>query len=264
MSEALATLRSFLHGRSGISLGAEKDYLVVSRLEPQLRDWGVADMDGLAAAVCRQPSGNLATQVMAALTTNETLFFRDARPFEAFRTLVLPEAANSGSLSVWSAACSTGQEVYSLAMLLAEEAAQLRGCRFSILGTDISEPALARARRGVYSGFEVQRGLSPARLARHCIARDGCWEVRPELRTRASFRMVNLLELPAGLGPFDVIFCRNVLIYFDLATKTRVLGALAARLRPGGWLVLGGAETTLGISTAFVAVPNTTGFYQRC
>ncbi|CAH2605460.1 Chemotaxis protein methyltransferase Cher2 (plasmid) [Rhodovastum atsumiense] len=263
MSAAAESLRSFVRSRAGISMGPDKDYLVTSRLEPQLASWGLHSLDSLAEAVRRQPSGALAEKVVAALTTNETLWFRDGRPFEAFRNVVLPDVAKDGSISIWSAACSTGQEVYSIAITLREEEARLRGCRSSILGSDICEPALVRARAGTYTAFEVQRGLSPAMLSRHFLADGDGWRIRPELRTNVSFRVMNLLELPAGLGPFDVVFCRNVLIYFEVDVKARVLAAIAARVRPGGWLFLGGAETTMGLTTAFTAVPGITGLYRR-
>ncbi len=261
MSAATASLRDFVRGRAGICLGEDKDYLVVSRLGPRLSAWGIPDLAGLAQAVARQPAGTLATEVVAALTTNETLFFRDARPFEALRRIA-PEMAGGGSLSVWSAACSTGQEVYSIAMTL-QETELPRSCRLTLLASDISEPAVTRARRGVYSSFEVQRGLSQAQLARHFIARADGWEVRPELRANIMFRVLNLLDLPSGLGPFDVVFCRNVLIYFDAAVKSRVLMAIRDRMRPGGWLFLGGAETTMGLNVDFVPVPGAYSTYRR-
>ncbi len=261
MTAAIASLRGFLRGRAGIALGEDKDYLVVSRLGPRLSAWGVPDLAGLAQAVAQQPAGTLAAQVVAALTTNETLFFRDTRPFETLRGIARYAAAGGG-LAIWSAACSTGQEVYSIAMTL-QDADLPRPCRLTLLASDISEPAVARARRGLYTSFEVQRGLAPAHLARHFLAREDGWEVRPELRANITFRILNLLELPSGLGPFDVVFCRNVLIYFDTDVKSRVLAAIRDRMRPGGWLFLGGAETTMGVTVDFVPVPGANGTYRR-
>ncbi len=267
MSGATEALRCFVRNRAGINLGADKDYLVVSRLKPQLSSWDVTSLDGLAERLRAQPKGALADQVIAALTINETLWFRDSKPFDLLRTVILPELvtrkATDRSFAIWSAACSTGQEVYSIAMTLREEEAQLRGLRATILGSDICEPVLARARTGIYTQFEVQRGLPVQRLVRYFEDLGGEWRVRPELRSGIEFRALNLLDLPLNIGPFDIVFCRNVLIYFELDVKRNVLSALAARTKPGGYLILGGAETTLGLTTAFSPVPGTAGIYRR-
>jgi chemotaxis protein methyltransferase CheR len=265
MSGATEALRSFVRNRAGINMGAEKDYLVVSRLQPQLSGWNIKTLDGLAERLRTQPKGALADQVVAALTINETLWFRDTKPFEALRSIIIPDmvARAVPNLSIWSAACSSGQEVYSLAMTLREEEARLRGIKSTILGSDICEPVLARARAGVYSQFEVQRGLAVQRLIKFFEDMGGEWRVRPELRAGIDFRCLNLMDLPPGLGPFDIIFCRNVLIYFEPDVKRNVLAALAARLRPGGYLALGGAETTLGLTTAFTPLTGTSGLYRK-
>lgn len=267
MSGATEAIRGFVRSRAGINLGADKDYLVVSRLEPRLRGWRVASLDGLAAQIYSQPTGALANDVVAALTTNETLWFRDGKPFDALRQIILPDLLdrrrNDRTLSIWSAACSTGQEVYSIAMTLHDEQRRLDNWKVTILGSDICEPALIRARNGSYTQFEVQRGLPIQRLVRHFDQVGEEWQIRPELRLGVEFRALNLLSLPAGLGPFDIAFCRNVLIYFDVEIKTQVLLAIAARLRPGGYLILGGAETTLGLATPFAPVPGCTGVYRR-
>jgi len=266
MTAATEALRSFVRGRAGISMGADKDYLVISRLEPQLAAWNVKSLDALAERLRTQPKSVLADQVVAALTTNETLWFRDSKPFETLRTVVLPEITSAGpprQLSLWSAACSTGQEVYSLAMLLIEEQARMRGWSFSILGSDICEPAVLRARAGIYSQFEVQRGMPIQKLVKY-FEQDGAqWRVRAETRAGIEFRLLNLLELPPNMGPFDIVFCRNVLIYFEADLKRRVIAALAARLRPGGFLALGGAETTLGLTNAFATIPGSSGLYRK-
>jgi chemotaxis protein methyltransferase CheR len=266
MSGATEAIRGFVRSRAGISLGADKDYLVVSRLEPRLRGWRLPNLDSLVEQLRSQPTGALANDVVAALTTNETLWFRDGKPFDALRQTILPDliARRGGdrSLSVWSAACATGQEVYSIAMILQDEQVRLQGWRTYILGSDICEPALARARAGSYTQFEVQRGLPIQRLVRHFEQVGAEWRVRPELQAGVDFRAMNLLDLPAGLGPFDTIFCRNVMIYFDSDVKAQVLNMLATRLRPGGYLILGGAETTLGLATPFVPVPGSSSVYR--
>ena len=180
--------------------------------------------------------------------------------------VILPDiVARKGrdkTLSIWSAACSTGQEVYSIGMVLKEEDARLRDWSISIMGSDICEPAVARARAGVYTQFEVQRGLPIQRLVRYFEQSGQEWSVRKDLREKISFRVMNLLDVPAGVGPFDIVFCRNVLIYFDVDVKTKVLDAIARRLRPGGYLLLGSAETTIGISSMFAPVPGATGLYR--
>jgi chemotaxis protein methyltransferase CheR len=267
MSVATAELRNFVRSRAGISMGADKDYLVISRLEPQLRGWDVKNLDALAERLRMQPKSALADQVIAALTTNETLWFRDTKPFDTLRTIVLPEivanATTNRTLSIWSAACSTGQEVYSLSMLLQEEQARLRGWKTSILGSDICGPALLRAQSGSYTQFEVQRGMPIKSLVRYFEQVGNEWRVRAELRNGIEFRLLNLLELPSGLGPFDIVFCRNVLIYFEPDLKRAVIAGLASRLRLGGYLALGGAETTLGLSTAFASIPGSSGMYRK-
>jgi chemotaxis protein methyltransferase CheR len=271
MSGAMEAIRGFVRNRAGISLGADKDYLVISRLEPRLSGWHLPSLDKLAERLRSQPTGSLANDVVAALTTNETLWFRDGKPFEALRAVILPDLLcrrdagrqqSARRLAIWSAACATGQEVYSIAMTLQDTAA-VRDCQVSILGSDICEPAVARARSGRYTQFEVQRGLSIQHLVRYFEQNGNDWCVRPELRAGVAFRTLNLLDLPAGLGPFDAVFCRNVLIYFDIDVKCQVLAAIAARLRPGGYLVLGGAETTLGLASPFASVPDTTGVYRK-
>ncbi len=266
MTRATEALRGFVRGRAGISMGADKDYLILSRLEPQLRNWGMTSLDGLAAHLSANPGGKVARQVVSALTINETLWFRDGKPFEYLTKTILPDIllrkAKEKSLAIWSAACSTGQEVYSIGMALRDEDARLRDWSISILGSDICEPALERARAGIYTQFEVQRGLPIQRLVRYFEQSGQDWSVRKELREKIAFRQMNLLDVPSGIGPFDVVFCRNVLIYFDVDVKAKVLAAIAGRMRPSGYLLLGSAETTIGISTAFVPVPGAAGLYR--
>jgi chemotaxis protein methyltransferase CheR len=267
MTGATEALRSFVRGRAGINLGADKDYLVISRLKPLLSGWDVKTLDGLAERLRAEPRGSLADQVIAALTINETLWFRDSKPFEALRTVIIPELVSRKTadltLSIWSAACSTGQEVYSIAMTLREAEAQLRGLKPTILGSDICEPVLARARSGIYTQFEVQRGLPIRLLVRYFEDLGSEWRVRPELRSGVEFRALNLMDVPPGQGSFDIVFCRNVLLYFEPDTKRKVLATLAAKIKPGGYLALGGAESTLGLTTAFSPLSCSFGLYQK-
>ena len=267
MQEAdLGLVARLVHARAGIVLGADKAYLIESRLRSVAGRFGFADPARLLAALRSTPSEPLQCAVTEALTTNETSFFRDGRPFEQLRHLVLPElvAARAGrrQLRIWSAAASTGQEAYSIAMCLDELSPMLAGWQLSIVGTDIAEAAIARARRGRYSAFEVQRGLSEERLSRHFTPLGNDWQIDDRLATMVDFRCLNLLEGTRQLGRFDIIFLRNVLIYFDLDTRRRVLREIRAGLADDGCLFLGGTETVLGVSDAFVACPTARGIVR--
>ncbi|HEY1722853.1 MAG TPA: protein-glutamate O-methyltransferase CheR [Magnetospirillaceae bacterium] len=263
--EAFACLSALLKKRSGLILTEDKGYLVESRLNPVAQKHGLPNLDALFVALQR---GNeaLAAAVTEAMTTNETSFFRDTKPFDMFRKEVLPEIlerkAATRSLRIWSAAASTGQESYSLAMLLREEAAKLAGWRIEIVGTDISEAALKQARAGIFSHFEVQRGLPAAMLVKYFEKVDGSWQINSLIRSMVQFRSFNLLDNLSPLGSFDVIFCRNVLIYFDVETKGQVLAAMSKRMNDKAVLFLGGAETVLGVSEQFEPVPGSRGLYR--
>ncbi len=250
-----AFLRVLLHRRSGLSLGTDKLYLAESRLGILCRRRDIEDIDTLMRQLRCGHDAQLETAVIDAMTTNETLFFRDRTPFDLFRNILLPEklAANAAarSLRIWCAAVSSGQEAYSLAMLLNEMPERLAGWRIEILGTDISMDVLEKARSGIYSQFEVQRGLPIQMLLKHFSQRGDKWQISERLRTMVDFRQHNLLEPNDHLGCFDIVFCRNVLIYFDLDTKARALSRVAHRLMPDGALILGAAETVLGLSSAF-------------
>ncbi len=265
MSAAYAALADMLRARSGLILGPDKLYLLETRLGALLRREGLRDLADLVAHLA--PGGRLEREVVEAMTTNESLFFRDSKPFEALRRTVLPRlhAARSpgAALRIWSAAASTGQEAYSIAMVATELASALPGRRIDILGTDIAQEPLERARQGLYSQFEIQRGLPMQMLVKYFTKEDLQWRVKPALRAMVEFRDWNLLSDPRPLGVFDVVFCRNVLIYFDMATKRQVLEALARQMAPDGVLFLGGAETVLGLTESFRGVPGETGTYER-
>jgi chemotaxis protein methyltransferase CheR len=251
--------------RTGLVLGGEKTYLIESRLTPVARKHNFAGLDVLAAALRQGRDPVLLRDFTDALMTNESFFFRDGKPFEQFRQVVLPRLlaarAQQRSFRIWSAACSTGQEAYSLAMILKEEAAKLQGWRVEIIGTDISHEVLARAKSGIYTQFEVQRGL-PIQLLVKYFKQDGDkWQLVPELRQMAQFKEFNLLEDPLVLGRFDVVFCRNVLIYFDQAKKALILERISRLLPPDGLLYLGGAETVLGVSDRFEPLAGHRGIY---
>jgi chemotaxis protein methyltransferase CheR len=245
-------LKRFLAKNSGLSLDEEKQYLVECRLGPLVSRHGLDDVDALVRRLEYSPSTELAREVVEAMTTNETFFFRDRSPFDKFREVVLPALMKARAaqrrIRIWCAACSTGQEPYSLAMILDEEARKFVGWRIDILATDIARNVLDVAREGIYSQFEVQRGLPISMLLRYFQQKGDRWQVVEHIRSRVKFTECNLISDFSGLGPFDIIFCRNVLIYFDVATKRTVLDRLGARLNEGGYLVLGAAETVVGLT----------------
>ena len=223
------------------------------------------DASDVLAKIRQMPSAALVSDVLDAMTTNETLFFRDQRPFDQFRDNVLPTLmernAASKRIRIWCAACSSGQEPYSLAMMFSELGAKVAGWRLEIVGTDISKTILERARRAEYSQFEVQRGLPITMLVKYFEQKGEAWHLKADIKNKVSFREFNLLENPRSLGQFDVVFCRNVLIYFDHATKAEILARIAGVMPADGHLFLGGAETVLGVSDKFAAAPGLRGIY---
>ena len=258
-------LRVLLKQRSGLDLSADKQYLVESRLVPLARKTGLA---GIPELVQKMKSGAevLTTEVVEAMTTNETFFFRDKVPFDHLRDTILPallqSRANRKSLRIWSAACSTGQEPYSIAMCLKEKAAQLAGWRIEIVGTDLSQEVLDKSRAGIYSQFEVQRGLPIQLLVKYFAQIGELWQLNSEIRSMVQYRQLNLLQDFSGLGKFDVVFCRNVLIYFDQQTKPQIFERIARVTEPDGMLMLGAAESVVGITNAFRPFPDKRGLYQ--
>ena len=260
-------IAGLLKSRSGLVITPDKTYLLETRLSAIMRENNLVGLPALIE-VLRQPAAEaLRDRVVDAMTTNETSFFRDNHPFDTLRKTVLPglieRRAASRSLRIWSAACSTGQEPYSLAMVLKDHFPILAGWRVEIVATDISPSVLERARSGLYSTFEVQRGLPIQMLVRHFDQVGNEWRVKDDLRRNISFRPANLLEDFSALGMFDVVLCRNVLIYFDQETKTRILRAIAKNLASDGSLLLGGAESVFGICNAFAGLPGIKGVYSH-
>ena len=258
-------IAAFLKERSGLIISADKQYLLESRLGAVMREAGVAGLSQLAERL-RQPGPHpLKDRVVDAMTTNETSFFRDSHPFEALQKTVIPgllaRRESARALRIWSAACSTGQEAYSLTMLLKEHFPMLAGWKIEIVATDISPTALARARQGTYSTFEVQRGMPIKMLIRYFTQTGDSWRINDDVRRPISFQPVNLLNDLSHLGMFDIVLCRNVLIYFDMPTKTRILNAIATRLAGDGALLLGGAESVFSICNAFAGLPGLKGVY---
>ncbi|WP_142849953.1 protein-glutamate O-methyltransferase CheR [Telmatospirillum sp. J64-1] len=257
-------IAKMLKERSGLIVTPDKAYLLDSRLMPIARKRGMKDLTELIG-VLRNRDEVLAREVTEAMTTNESFFFRDIKPFDQFRDIVLPQMmqarAAKKSLRIWSAASSSGQEPYSLAMILKEQSAKLAGWRIEIVATDISTEMLEKAKAGLYSQFEVQRGLPIQLLVKYFQKREESWQIDASIRAMVQFREWNLLNDLKGLGQFDIVFCRNVLIYFDQPTKTRVLDNIARQMPDDGILYLGGAETVLGVSEAFKPIPNQRGIY---
>jgi chemotaxis protein methyltransferase CheR len=262
-------LRKFLYDRSGLALTPDKSYLLESRLAPIARKMKLKSLADLIAHMRVTSDEALTIQVVEAMTTNETLFFRDRWPFERFSAKVLPDMMEANKhtkrIRIWCAACSSGQEPYSLAMLIAEAGRLLDGWSVELIGTDISEEMLERCRKGWYSTFEVQRGMTPEMLKKYFTKDGEGWKISDRLRAMVKFRNFNLLDDPsapaAGLSGLDLIFCRNVLIYFDEITRKRVFAGMAKVMKPAGYLCLGGAETVIGISDAFRILPGERGLF---
>jgi chemotaxis protein methyltransferase CheR len=257
-------LRKLLKDRSGLVLSADKQYLVESRLLPIARKAGV---NGLGELVQKLKTGNdrLTVDVVEAMTTNESFFFRDKIPFDHFREAIMPSLIKARAaqkrIRIWCAAASTGQEPYSLAMCLKDMGDKLIGWRVEIIGTDLSTEVLEKAKAGLYSQFEVQRGLPIQMLVKYLAPNGELWQVSPELRGMVQYRPLNLLQDFSHLGGFDVVFCRNVLIYFDQDTKIGVLDRIARILEPDGFLVLGAAETVVGLTDSFKPLTDRRGLY---
>jgi len=258
-------LRKLLKERSGLDLSADKQYLVESRLVPLARRVGVTGIPELVQKIKSGGADVLTTEVVEAMTTNETFFFRDKIPFDYLREILpalMQARANRRSLRIWSAASSTGQEPYSIAMLLKEAGQALAGWRIEIVATDLSQGVLEKSKAGLFSQFEVQRGLPIQLLVKHFTQVGELWQLNADIRSMVQHRQLNLLQDFSHLGMFDVIFCRNVLIYFDQDTKAAIFERLVKPLEPDGMLMLGAAESVVGITDAFKPYPEKRGLYR--
>lgn len=258
-------LRKILKESSGLDLSADKQYLVESRLVPLARR---AELAGIPELVEKMRGGAsaLIAEVVEAMTTNETFFFRDKIPFDHLREAVIPALVQARaarrSLRIWCAASSSGQEPYSIAMCLKEAGAMLSGWRIEIVATDLSQAVLEKSKAGIFSQFEVQRGLPIQLLVKHFTQSGELWQLNADIRGMVQHRQLNLLQDFSHLGVFDIIFCRNVLIYFDQATKTNIFDRLSRMLEPDGVLALGAAESVVGITNAFKPYPDRRGLYR--
>jgi len=258
-------LRKLLRERSGLVLAAEKQYLAESRLVPVTRRHGMGTLGELIERLRSKSPAALIAEVVEAMTTNETFFFRDKLPFDHFRDTMMPALiaarAREKRIRIWCTAASTGQEPYSLAMILKSMSASLAGYRVDIVATDLASEVLEKAKAGIYTQFEVQRGLPVQLLVKFFEQNGESWQLAPELRSMVQFRSLNLLNDFSALGTFDVAFCRNVLIYFDQDSKVAVLNRIARQMPDDGYLVLGAAETVIGLTDAFKPLADKRGLY---
>jgi len=251
----------YIHRVSGILLDQTKAYLIESRLGRLVEEMGLSSYRALYEKVRFDSSKTLERKIIDAITTNETLFFRDASPFQLLQHKILPDlidrrsGKSSGllpiSIRIWSAGCSTGQEVYSIAIVLKELLPDLRKFRIKLLGTDISDSAVAQASYGQYSKFEIERGLPRDKLLKYFNANGNHWKVKDEIRAMATFKKQNLMESFLGLGRFDIIFCRNVAIYFTLEDRKKLFEKIANSLEGDGYLIIGASESLTGICSRF-------------
>jgi chemotaxis protein methyltransferase CheR len=265
-SKSFDTLRAYLRRTSGLVLEPDKRYLVESRVTPVMRRAGLSGLTELVTLLEAGRMPSLAQEVVQAMTINETYFFRDGSPFDMLRKilpkLVIARAATK-TIRIWSAAASTGQEAYSIAMIMHDFAPCMATWRVEIVATDLSEAALARAEQARYSQFEVQRGLAKEQIQRYFRPTGDMWQLRDEIRSRVQFRQFNLLSPYDGLGTFDVIFCRNVLIYFEPERKTDILGRMSRQLAGDGLLALGASESIIGLNVKLKPHPEHRGFFTH-
>ena len=256
--------RTFLYKDSGLSITFEKAYLLESRLSPVIKKLGLNDLDSLTSKI-KMNDATAKNEVIEAMTTNETFFFRDTHPFERFEKVVLPKVLENkpagSTIRIWCAACSSGQEPYSLSIILKENAEKFAGYNFEIMATDLSDDILDTARTGKYSQFEVQRGMPITLLVKYFTQDGANWLINNDIKSMVKFSKFNLLDSMATLGTFDIIFCRNVLIYFDAETKGKVLAEMHGHMAKHGSMFLGGAETVVGITDKFKPLPGERGLY---
>lgn len=265
--DAITFVCTMVRERSAIELEASKSYLIEARLLPLAKQNGFATTNDFIQGVRTKRTPDLERKLVEAMTTNETSFYRDTHPFTALRTTIIPELCKlreaKKSLSIWSAACSTGQELYSVAMLVREHFPNLNTWHVQLVGTDLSEDVLSRARAGKFSQIEINRGL-PAPLLLKYFDREGMiWQIKPVIRSNASFTKLNLIERWPPLPQMDIVFLRNVLIYFSPDTKREILRKVRQVMSPNAILFLGAAETTMGLDTSFERVEISQSVFYR-
>lgn len=257
-------LHGFFKSRSGYVLEQGREFICAACLSGLMNNHGIDGLSDVVAKLRQEPEGNFAQSVVEAMTINETMFFRDQLPFQYLSQIILPRITanrHSGKISIWSTACSSGQEPYSIAMMLTREKFNYPGWRFNIMATDISSSMIEKAAAGVYTDFEVERGLTPDLVAEF-MERDGeRWRMKDTMRNAIKFDRGNLLDIPASMGVFDVIFCRNVMIYFDEKQKMDILKNLRNHVPTGGFLIMGVSEKLPAGMKDFVPFENLHGVY---
>jgi chemotaxis protein methyltransferase CheR len=256
--------QDFLYKESGYAIAPEKSYLLESRLNVVVKKMELEDFKALTAKI-RANDPVARHNVIEAMTINETFFFRDTHPFDRFRDVILPKLVENkpagSTIRIWCAACSSGQEPYSLAIILKENMAKYASYKFEIIATDLSEDILQVAKTGKYTQFEVQRGMPITLLIKYFMQEGSDWFIKDDIKSMVRFEKFNLMDSMAKYGTLDVIFCRNVLIYFDPDTKRKVLDELYKRCAKHGFLTLGGAETVVAVTDKFKPMPNERGLY---
>jgi chemotaxis protein methyltransferase CheR len=259
--------RDILLKNSGIFLTPEKEYLLTTRVTPLCKTLGFSTLEEYTNHIRKTMNPDAINMVVEAMTTNETSFFRDIKPFNFLRERAFPyllrERANQKKIRIWSAACSTGQEAYSMAMILQDMSEKFSGWSIEIFGTDIASHVVKKATAGEYNNFEIQRGLSMPVILKNFEQRDNMWYIKDHLKKGIRFQKFNLLQNPSHLGKFDIIFCRNVLIYFNPETKSTVLKNLQSCLASDGVLALGSSENIMGLKTELSPIPDAHGFYSQ-
>lgn len=260
-----ALYAKLLRDKSGFFLTPAKTYLLESRVLPVAIRYGCADLSALADLLRKSVNNALIYEITEAMTTNETLFFRDDKPFKYFRSALLPvmmkNREHKKGLRIWSAACSSGQEPYSIAITMADLLQEHQGWNVEILATDISNAVIERARTGVYSQFEIQRGLPVPMMVKYFTRQEAEWQIHEKFRRMVRFEPFNLMQGMEKFGTFDIIFCRNVLIYFDEETKRSVLQNLSRRLAPDGYLLLGSTESAMCANDHLTMSDSCAGLY---
>ena len=268
-AEELKFISDLVRERAAIVLEPEKEYLIRARLEPVAKEAGLASLSELAAKLRGVPYGKLHERVIEAMTTNETSFFRDMAPFEALKETILPELIQKReslkSLNFWCGASSSGQEPYTVAILLREQFPELSTWNIKFIATDLSTEMVSRCQEGKYSQLEVNRGLPAALLVKYFSKKGMSWQLNDDIRKMIEFRQMNLIGKWLSFPKLDIVFLRNVLIYFDVEIKKQILAGIRQHLSPEGYLILGGSETTLNLDDAFerVSVSGTSCYRLR-
>jgi chemotaxis protein methyltransferase CheR len=267
--EEIRVLSNYIYSVSGISIDASKAYLLETRFGKIVEEEGFKSYSELYHKAKSDPRKVLEKKLINAITTNETLFFRDTSPFDLLRHKILPDLIDIRSgkgisnLKIWSSACSTGQEIYSIAIVIKELLGNTNKHNLTLIGTDLSDGAVAQASAGTYNKFEIERGLPREKLQRYFKPAGGNWKINDEIRAMATFRRMNLMQPFTGLGKFDIIFCRNVAIYFTLQDRKKLFNKIADALEPDGYLLIGSTESLTGVCPRFVPKRHLRSIYYQ-